>query len=74
MSTRVKTILVLALVLAALIAIVTAIFGTTWLEKAVQAVLTPIRSGVSAITRQVERYYDYIFGYEALEAENRYLK
>ncbi len=73
-STKVKMILVLALVLAALIAIVTAIFGTTWPERAVQAVLTPIRSGVSAITRQVERYYDYIFGYEALEAENRYLK
>lgn len=73
-STKVKTILVLALVLAALIAILTAIFGTTWPEKAVQAVLTPIRSGVSAITRQVERYYDYIFEYEALEAENRYLK
>lgn len=74
LSTKVKVILVLALVLAALIAIITAIFGTTWPEKAVQTILTPIRSGVSAITRQVERYYDYIFGYEALEAENRYLK
>ncbi len=73
-SARVKTILVLALVLAAALAIVTAIFGTTWPEKAVQTVMTPLRSGVSAITRQVERYYDYIFGYEALEAENRYLK
>lgn len=74
LSGRVKFILVAALVLAALIAILTAIFGTTWPEKAVQTVLTPIRSGVSSITRQMERYYDYIFGYEALEAENEYLK
>lgn len=74
LSTKVKTVLVLAVVIAALLAILTSIFGTTWPEKAVQSVLTPIRSGVSAITRQVERYYDYIFGYEALEAKNRYLE
>ena len=73
-STRVKAIIVIALVLAIVISIVSALFGATWPEKGVQAVLTPIRSGVSAIARQVERYYDYIFGYEALEAENKYLR
>lgn len=71
---RVKLILILALVLAALTAILTAVFGTTFLDNAVQTVLTPIRSGISSITRQAERYYNYVFGYEALEAENKYLE
>ena len=71
---RVKLILILALVLAALTAILTAVFGTTFLDNAVQTVLTPIRSGISSITRQAERYYNYVFGYEALEAKNKYLE
>ena len=74
LSPRVKTILILAVVLAVVTAIVSGLFGTTWLGKTVQAVMTPLRSGVSAITRQVERYYNYVFGYEALEAENDYLE
>lgn len=74
LSTRVKGILILAVVLAVVTAIVSGLFGTTWLGKTAQAVMTPLRSGVSAITRQVERYYNYVFGYEALEAENRYLE
>ena len=71
---RVKLILILAVVLAALTAITTAVFGTTFLSNAVQTVLTPIRSGISSVTHQVERYYNYVFGYEALEAENKYLE
>lgn len=74
LSARVKAILILAVVLAVVTAIVSGLFGTTWLGKTVQAVMTPLRSGVSAITRQVERYYNYVFGYESLEAENRYLE
>lgn len=69
-----KLILILALVLATVTAITSALFGTTWLGKTVQTVLTPLRGGVSSITRQVERYYNYIFGYESLAAENRYLE
>lgn len=74
LSGRVRLIILLAVVLAALTAILGALFGTTWGEKTVQTVLTPIRSGFSALTRQAERYYNYIFHYEALEAENAYLK
>lgn len=73
-SARVKVILVVALILALVTAITSALFGVTWAERAVQTVLTPIRSGFSALTRQIERYYDYIFGYEALEAKNEYLQ
>lgn len=74
MNGRVKLILILALLLAALMAIITAVFGTSFLHSAVQTVLTPLRSGISSITRQAERYYDYLFGYESLEAENKYLE
>ena len=73
-SARVKMILVVALILALVTAITSALFGVTWAERAVQTVLTPIRSGFSSLTRQIERYYDYIFGYEALEAKNEYLQ
>ena len=73
-SSRVKLIMLLALVLAVVTAIVSALFGATWAQKAVQAVITPIRSGVSSITRQAERYYNYLFGYESLEADNAYLR
>lgn len=73
-STRVKTILTLALILAVITAISSALFGVTWAERTVQTVLTPLRSGFSSITRRIERYYNYIFGYEALQAENKYLQ
>ena len=66
--------MLLAVVLAVVTAIVSALFGATWAQKAVQAVITPIRSGVSSITRQAERYYNYLFGYESLEADNEYLR
>lgn len=73
-SGRVRLLLLLGVVIAVLYAVSTAVFGTTWPEKVVQSVLTPIRSGVSAITKQVERYYNYVFEYESLKAENEYLK
>ncbi len=71
---RVKLILLAAVVLAIATAIISAMVGVTWADRAVQTVLSPIRGGVKAITRQVERYYDYIFEFEALEAENAYLE
>jgi rod shape-determining protein MreC len=42
-------------------------------ESLVQTVLSPFRSAASALVRQIERYYDYIFQYESLKAENRAL-
>lgn len=74
MSPRTKLILVLAVVVSALFAIASALFGTTFLHKAVQGFLTPFRSGVTAISAQIERYYNYVFTYESLEAENAYLQ
>ena len=74
MSPRIKLILVLAVVVSVLLAIASALFGTTFLHKAVQGILTPFRGGVTAISTQIERYYNYVFSFESLEAENAYLQ
>lgn len=72
---KVKVVLILALVIAAALAIWGAMRGNTPLpEKLVQTVMTPIRSGVDALTRQAERLYGYVYRYESLEAENESLK
>ena len=71
---RVRLILLLAVLLAAATALTAALSGTAWGSRTVQAVLTPFRSGFSALTRQAERYYNYLFNYESLSAENDYLR
>ena len=68
---RVRLILLLAVLLAAATALTAALSGTAWGSRTVQAVLTPFRSGFSA---QAERYYNYLFNYESLSAENDYLR
>ena len=73
-SGRTRLLLILGVLTAVVFAISTALFGTGWLQRSVQTVLTPIRGGLSAITNQVERYYNYVFSYESLEAENDYLR
>ena len=66
-----KTILILAVVVFICAAITLAIAtGTSFPEKAVGAILSPLRAGVAAIDRQAVRYYDYLFSYETLQAEN----
>ena len=73
-SGRVKLLLILGVLVAVIFAVSTALFGSGWLQRGVQGVLTPVRGGVSAITHQIQRYYNYVFNYEALEAENAYLR
>ena len=74
MSPRTKLILTLAALITVVLAISSALFGSTFLHKGVQTVLTPIRGGVKAISDRIERYYDYVFSYESLEAENAHLR
>ncbi len=69
-----KTLIVLALLLAIVTSIVSALFGAAWPERVVQTILTPIRSGFNSLTRMAERYYNYVFDYETLEAENQHLQ
>ena len=71
---RVKTILGFALALAILTGIISSMFGAAWPSRVVRTVITPLRSAISAVSRQVERYYNFQFSYESLEARNDYLQ
>lgn len=74
-SARVKTLLIVAVILAILITVVAAVSsGTPVLKNLVGTILSPIRSGVAAIDRQAERYYNYLFSYESLQAKNQELE
>lgn len=74
-SARLKTILIIALVAAIVLGVVAAVTaGTTFGQNLVGTILSPFRAGIAAIDRQAERYYNYLFGYEALLAKNRELQ
>ena len=73
-STRVRVVLIIAVLLAVLLAVVGNLTGLSLPEMAVKGVLTPIRTGVSQLTDQAQRLYNYMFGYEALAAENEALR
>lgn len=73
-TTKVKIVLIVAVVLTAGLAIIGNLLGKTPADTAVQGVLTPLRTGASNLTAQAERFYNYMFRYEALEAENEALR
>ena len=74
LSAKAKWLIVISVLLAGLLTVTAAMKTGGWAEKLVQSVLTPFRSASSSLVRQVERYYDYIFKYESLQAENQALK
>ena len=71
---KVKIILIVAMLLSADLAVATNLMGVTVGDLVVQGILTPLRSGASALTDQAEQIYDYIFKYEQLAAENEELR
>ena len=73
-STRVKIVLVIAVLLALVVTVVNSLTGKNYPGMVMQTVLTPLRSGAHSLANQVERVYDYVFNYEQLEAENAALK
>ncbi len=73
-SSRVRVVMVAAVLLAVVLAVASSLLNVDIPGLAVKTVLTPLRTGVSKLTAQAERYYSYMFNYEALEAENRLLK
>lgn len=73
-STRVRVVLIVSVLLAVLLAVVSNLSGMSLPDMVVKGVLTPIRTGASQLTDQAQRLYNYIFGYEALVAENEALK
>ena len=73
-TTRVRVVLIVALLLAVGLAVVSDLTGLSIQDMVVKGVLTPIRSGASRLADGAEQIYNYIFGYEALAAENASLK
>jgi len=73
-STRVKVVLIVAILLAVLLAVVSNLTGLSLPDMFVKGVLTPIRAGVSKIADGAEHLYNYMFEYESLAAENAQLK
>jgi len=74
LSAKTKWLIVISVLLAGLVTVTAAVNRGRPGESLVQTALTPFRSATSAIVRQVERYYDYVFRYESLQAENKALK
>ena len=73
-TSRVRIVLVVAVLLAAILAVVSSLTGLKLPEMLVQGILTPVRTGVSKLTDQAEQLYSYMFRYESVVAENQELK
>jgi rod shape-determining protein MreC len=73
-TTKVRVVLIVALLLTAGLAVLTSLTGTTIGDLFVKTVLTPLRSGAQSLTAQAEQLYNYIFEYESLAVENEKLK
>ena len=73
-STRVKVILVIAALLTAGLAILSGITNTTIPDLVMQGAMAPFRAAGTALTSAAEKYYSYMFRYEALAAENEVLE
>ena len=73
-TTRVRVVLIVAVLLAVGLAVVSDLTGLSVPDMVVKGVLTPIRSGASRLADGAEKVYNYIFSYEALAAENEALK
>ncbi|MBQ8622002.1 MAG: rod shape-determining protein MreC [Oscillospiraceae bacterium] len=71
---RVRTVLIIALLLALILGAASSLTGKNIPGIIVQGILAPIKAGASKLTDQAEQFYSYIFRYEALEAENAALK
>ena len=73
-SSKIVIILIIAVILALLLTISGSIMNRNPLDLAVQGVLTPFRAAATALTTTAEKYYGYMFRYEALAAEKEVLK
>lgn len=73
-TTRVRIVLIVAVLLAAALAVISNLTGLSLSQMAVKGILTPVRSAASHLAGQAEQLYNYMFKYEALAAENEKLK
>ena len=73
--TRRRIIVLIAVALAIIVALSSALIrGHAAGKNVTQSLLAPFNGAVSALTRTAERFYNYVYEYESLEAENAYLK
>jgi len=73
-NTKLRIIVILAVLLTAVLAVMAGLTNQSLPELLVQGVLAPFRAAATSLTKTAERYYSYMFRYEALEAENEALK
>ena len=73
-NSKVRVVVLLAVVLVVAFALLSSLTDFDLPQKAVKGALAPIRSGFQTLTRQAEQYYNYMFRYEALAAENAQLR
>lgn len=71
LTAKTKIIMVVALLLAVLLAVSSFVAPG---QNLVQVILSPFRAVGSAFVRQAERLYNYMFRYEALQADNEMLR
>ena len=72
-STKLRIILVLAVLITAGLSVLSGLTSQSVPDLVIQGILTPFRAAGSALTDAAEKYYSYMFRYEALEAENEVL-
>ena len=73
-STKLKLLIVAIGLITAALMVTSSLTNQSLPDLVIQGLLTPFRSAATALTNTVERYYSYMFKYEALEAENQVLK
>lgn len=73
-STRVRVVIIVVLLLAVGLSVIGSLIGVDLPGTLVQSILAPIRTGVSYLTDSAQQFYDYIFRFEAISAENAALK
>ena len=73
-SSRVRVVLIVAVLLAAILAVVGSLTGFSLPDMVVKGILTPVRTGASKLADKAEQLYNYMFEYESLAAENAQLK
>lgn len=73
-SSKVRMVLVIAVVLAAALTVIGNLTGSTPLDGVVKGLMTPISTAASHLKNGAAQLYSYLFRYEALAAENADLK
>ena len=73
-NTKLKIIIIVAVLLTAALSVMAGLTNHSIPELLVQGILAPFRAAGTSLTKTAERYYSYMFRYEALEAENELLK